>query len=391
MGFSKVFQELKERKKRVEEGKYNCIPLPFPRFQKIFPGIERGRFLIVTANQKLGKSKLSDFLFIYEPIFFGIENPNFHFKVIYFTLEMSPEAKYLEFLSHLLFRLDNKVVSPVDLRSVDNKHPVPQEILDLLETERYQRYIKYYEEHIEYHSDSSNPTGLRKIVRSYADTHGHYNYIPYTTINDITREKEVRQRLDPDNSYTPDDPEEYVIIITDNAANISTEKGMSQKEAIEKWSKDCIVFRDQLKYIPVLIQHQSQGQESVENMKLDALLPSSSGLAVSKTTANDASLMIGLFNPFKFGKKEYEGYNITKLRQWARFLIVCEDRDYGASGNICPLFFNGASSFFTELPRADDIQSMNAVYQYIETLERKRVEKSFFLKLLKLFKIKTKK
>ena len=53
MAFTKVFRDLVERKERAEEGKYNCIPFPFPRFRKLFPGIERGRYLIITANQKL--------------------------------------------------------------------------------------------------------------------------------------------------------------------------------------------------------------------------------------------------------------------------------------------------------------------------------------------------
>ena len=388
MGFSKVFKDLIDRKQRAEEGKFNCIPLPFPRYQKLLPGVERGTYLIVTANQKIGKSKFTDYMFVYEPIFFAVDHPNFHFKVIYFTLEMSAQAKYLEFLSHLLYRLDNLIVSPADLRSVDNKYPIKQEILDLLQSEKYQKYIKFYEEHIEYFSDSSNPTGLRKVVRSYADTHGKYNHVPYEVVNEVTGEKETKMRLDPDNPYTPDDPEEYVIIITDNAANISTEKGMSQKEAIEKWSKDCIIFRDQLNYIPILIQHQNQAQEGIENLKLDAIIPSSTGLGISKTTANDASMLIGLYNPFKYGKKLYEGYDLTRLRQYARFMIVIEDRNFGAQASICPLFFNGASSVFTELPMADDTAQMNAVYSYIDTLERKRREKSFFFKLLNLFKHK---
>lgn len=382
MGFTKVFKELVERKQRAESGKFNCIPFPFPRFRNILPGIERGKFLIITANQKIGKSKFCDFMFIYEPIFFAIDNPQFHFKVIYFTLEMSPTAKYQEFLSHLLYRLDGLVISPTDLKSVDSSHPVKQEILDLLQTDRYQKYIKFYEEHVEYYCESSNPTGLRKIVRAYADTHGTYNHVKFETINEVTGEKEIKQRLDPDNPYTPNDPEEYVVVITDNAANITTEKGMTQKEAIEKWSKDQIVFRDQLNYICVLIQHQSQQVEGIESRKMDMVIPSSQGLAVSKTTSNDASMVIGLYNPFKYGKKDYEGFNLERLRDYARFMVVCEDRDYGANNNICPLFFNGASSYWAELPLPNNTSEMNAVYSHIESLENRKTKKTFFLKVL---------
>ena len=350
--------------------------------------VQTTNFLGDENRSSRGKSKLADFLFIYEPIFFAIENPQFHFKVLYFTLEMSASAKELEFYSYLLFKLDNLIISPVDLRSVDSTHPIKQEILDLLQSEKYQKYIKFYEEHVEYFADSSNPTGLRKVVRNYADTHGKYNYIEYEAVNEVTGEKEMRTRLDPDKPYIPDDEDEYVVIITDNAANISTEKGMSQKEAIEKWSKDCIKFRDQLNYIPVLIQHQAQSQESVENLKMDAIVPSSTGLGIAKTTGNDCSMMIGIYNPFKYGKKEYNGYDLTRLRNYARFLVIGEDRDYGAGNNVCPLFFNGASSFWSELPKADDQSGMNSVYAYIESLEKKKLEKTYFFKTFfnKLFK-----
>lgn len=67
MGFSKVFQDLVDRKERAEKGEYNCLPLPFPRFRKYFPGIERGKYLIITANQKvkfLLNLNICDFYFV---------------------------------------------------------------------------------------------------------------------------------------------------------------------------------------------------------------------------------------------------------------------------------------------------------------------------------------
>lgn len=115
---------------------------------------------------------------------------------------------------------------------------------------------------------------------------------------------------------------------------------------------------------------------------MDMTIPSSAGLAVSKTTANDASMVIGLYNPFKYGKKDYEGFNLERLRDYARFMVVCEDRDYGANNNICPLFFNGASSYWAELPLPNNTSEMNAVYSHIESLENRKTKKTFFLKVL---------
>lgn len=51
--FETIQKENKTRRERIIEGKYNCIPFPFKRFRKIYPGIEQGKYLIITANQKV--------------------------------------------------------------------------------------------------------------------------------------------------------------------------------------------------------------------------------------------------------------------------------------------------------------------------------------------------
>ena len=51
--FQEIQQENILRRQRVLEGKYNCMPFPFQRFRKVYPGFEQGKFIIITANQKV--------------------------------------------------------------------------------------------------------------------------------------------------------------------------------------------------------------------------------------------------------------------------------------------------------------------------------------------------
>lgn len=51
--FEEIQNENKYRRERIEQGKYNCMPFPFKRFSKVYPGFEQGKFVIVTANQKV--------------------------------------------------------------------------------------------------------------------------------------------------------------------------------------------------------------------------------------------------------------------------------------------------------------------------------------------------
>ena len=51
--FEEIQSENRLRRQRVVDGKYNCLPFPFERFRKVYPGVEQGKFLIITANQKV--------------------------------------------------------------------------------------------------------------------------------------------------------------------------------------------------------------------------------------------------------------------------------------------------------------------------------------------------
>lgn len=82
---------------------------------------------------------------------------------------------------------------------------------------------------------------------------------------------------------------------------------------------------------------------------------------------------IGLFSPFKYGLREYEKYDITKFRNYIRFMKIMEDRDNGGAGSVCPLFFDGAVSMFFELPLPDNTVELNKVYKYIEKIEKENL------------------
>lgn len=372
--YKEVKASLEEKRKRAINGLYNCIPFPFKRFRTFLPGTQKGKYIICTANQKIGKTKFCDFVFVYETLFFIIQHPEVRAKILYFCLEESPKKKYTEFLCHLLYRLDKIEISPTELESTDKDYPVSQDILNRLDSERYQIYIKKFEEIVEYIDSGSNPTGVNKKCREYALSHGHLN-LKEIEAKDIDGNMIKKNIVDPVNPYTPDDPEEYRIIILDNTSNITSEQGLSKRESVEKMSKYFINLRDQLNYTIVMIQHQAQAQEGIENFKLNKIKPSSDGLADAKTTTRDANMVIGLYSPFKYGLTEYEKYDITKFRNHIRFMEVIEDRDYGANGNICPLFFDGAVSFFKELPKPDNYNEMKKVYEMLEKKKQAKVSK----------------
>lgn len=87
------------------------------------------------------------------------------------------------------------------------------------------------------------------------------------------------------------------------------------------------------------------------------------------------NVALGIFSPFKYELKEYFGYDISKLRDNCRFLEVLINRG-GSPGGIIALYFDGATNYFSELPRANDPKIQN-VYKSLQGI-RVKVDKAFF-------------
>lgn len=368
-GFDRAIAFLKERRQRIIEGKTNCIPSPFKRFSLWFPGWEKARYAIITASQKVGKSKLADYMCIYHPLFYAKQHPNkLKFKILYFTLEMSTDEKRFEFMCHLLYKLDGIRIGTTDLKSTNADYPISEEYLNKFTTPKYKEYMDFFEETVTFIDDVKNPTGINKLCRDYALSRGTVFKKKIKVKNDLGQDyfKEVVDR------FEWNDPDCYYIIILDNYSNLLSESGMNKRETIEKMSKYFITLRDQLKYTIVAIQHQAQDKEGLESIKYERLYPTSDGLADCKMTVRDIDVLLGLYSPFKYGINEHNKYDITAFRNNIRFLQILEDRNNGGGGQTCPLFFDGAVSYFNELPLPNDREEINKVLAYINTRIRKK-------------------
>ena len=157
-------------------------------------------------------------------------------------------------------------------------------------------------------------------------------------------------------SYVQNDPNHYKIMFLDHAGLVEKEQGFNNKQTIDKISEYCVKYlRNRYNYTCVVIQQQAADAEGLEAIKMKKMMPSAASLSDSKFTARDANLVIGLFDPSKFGLSSWLGYKIQEngtnkgLKNYGRFLYVLANRD-GEMGGICPLFFDGAVTNFEELP-----------------------------------------
>lgn len=283
-------------------------------------------------------------MFVYEPYSFILNTEsNIKLKIFYFSLEMSKEDKIKEVVSYKLFKETGKSISSEKLNSVFKNYILEDDVEQVID--KYSDWFEKFESIVTYIDDIRNPYGIYKYMRSYALEHGK---IIYKTVN-IDGEN---QQLE--DYYIPNDPDEYVVVITDHISLLHVEKGYKLWDSMLKFSSEyCLRLRNRFGYSIVNVQQQSaesdkqiytnQGDSIVEKLK-----PSTDGMADCKLTVRDADLVIGLFAPSRYNIKEYEGHNLVKLKDNYRELLVLLNRRGGGSQCV-DLWFDGACNYFREL------------------------------------------
>lgn len=371
----RVLNRLIQRQQRILEGKVNCIPSKFSRFRNDFIGIEQECYTAITSFTKGAKTQFASDVFIFEPLMYCYNNRgegNVKLKVIYFPLEETEDRITERFMSWLLFKLRGIRISPRDLRSTTSA--VSQEILDILNSEEFQEILDYFEECVIIADEAGNPTGIYRYCVRYAEEHGTVHYKKGKRRDELGNIVEI----DVFDRYEQDDPNEYRLVVIDTINLIDTERGMTLKQSMDKLSEYLAKYlRNRYHYSPVVIQQQAFDQESNESFKLGRMRPSVAGLGDSKYTSRDANIVLGLYSPFRFGQENCEGYDIKKLKDNFRLLEVIVNRD-SEMGGLCPLFFDGATCTFTELPHPKLTAELTKVYKYAESL-RIPVVRSFLM------------
>lgn len=371
----RTINNLQERKQRLLEGKLNCIPSPFKRFNNDFIGIEPGCYYTVTSNTKGGKSQFTSYTFIFKPLLYCyFTKADIELKILYFPLEETPEKIMDRFISWALNELTKGEIriSPRDLRSTTT--PVPDKVLEVIKSDYMQDLLKYFEEHIVFVTDETNPTGIYKTCKKYAEENGVTKYNTIQIKDEFGQEKTLKTFA----SYESNNPNEYRLIVIDTLNLIDTEKGMTLKQSMDKMSEYLAKYlRNRYNFSPVVIVQQAFDSEGREAIKMNKIRPSVAGLGDSKYCARDSNVVLGLTSPFRFELAEYYGYDIHKFRDNIRFLEVCINRD-GEMGGICPLFFDGAVSEFRELPLPADVEGLAKVYQHLNKIRGKNTNISMF-------------
>jgi hypothetical protein len=272
---------------------------------------------------------------------------------------MDLESKIVQGISKLLFERFGIRASYQDILSYRSSR-LSSEIVDCIAHLR--DYFEQLQDVVIMSDDQMTPGEINKKLVAYAEANGK-------TYHREVAHRDYRTGIETKflefDRYVPNNPNEYVIIITDHISELDTNGHRNIKEAIETHSDNMRILRNRFGYIPVDIQQQASSQENIDHFKLDKLEPSVEGLGESKLTQRKVNVILGLFSPAVHEIKSYRGYDITRLKDNYRNLSLIRNRN-GASNINVGLYFDGATNYFEELPRSDDFKNTPALYEKYE-------------------------
>jgi len=378
MTFNELYKQITENRQNSIQGYKNCIPFQhLSRLKPILPGIIKGEYYLITGNSGSAKSKLARTLFINDPYVYVKSHPELDIKldILYWPLEEGEDKIYSTELSRMIKNKYNIVSSYRQLRSIgeqiqDNVY----ELLPSLENE-----FNEWKEHIHvFGGRESNPFGIYKAARDFCYKHGRF----YNHKGESFTDEMMDDMLNSKGDWFKDiagfrfnHPRHYVIIMVDHISLIKTEGALNLTQSIYKLSTEYLLaLKNLFGCIPVIVQQQNSKKEEQKYTSSgssieEKLEPSLDALADCTTTQREATVAFGIFAPNRYDITEHNGYDITILKDHYRSLSLLKQRDDRANVKL-PLFFQGESDYFNEMPRLDEKDKLNKVYEYAKTLKR---------------------
>ena len=379
MDFKSIYDKLVVNKQNHDSGYYNCIPfMGMERLEMYLPGIEQSTYYLLAAASGVGKSKLARYLFIHNPIVFLENNPDsgIELDILYFSLEESKEKIILAEISKYLYSKYNLVISIKQLASVGRYNVISSE--DLAKVRLAEAHVRKFLDRVTIYDNVRNATGIYKTVRNFAMTVGTYydkDGKPLTPEEVMQVTGGIGETYKKVAGYKLHNPKHYVIVMTDHLGLLQPESGETLWQTMGKMSSNYnLHFRDKFGFIPVVVQQLAADKERVDSNFQgktieDKLEPTLDSLGDNKTIARDVNVALGLFDPARYKIDNHNGYDITRLKDRYRSMNIMKSRD-GIANKKLPLFFNGAVDFFKEMPRTDNIDGMNRVFEYVNQLNR---------------------
>jgi len=340
---------LKERIDAGREGKFQGLRNGLNRVNDYIFGIQRGTITLLGGMSGTGKTTLGDFMLL--NAIKDSELNSIECNVHYFSFEIDELTKKCNWLSNIIYSKHGVIVSPEKIKGFGNNRLTDYE-MSLVDKEIH--IVEKVFSKINFTFRQINPTGVYRKLMDYASSKGEFSYRSY--IDDNGNEQKVIS------GYKPNNPEAYNIVVLDHMALLNKERGMDNKQVIDKYSEFCVILRNLCGYTFINISQFNDGLSTVERAKYKGvdLSPQMTDFKDTRVPFADCDVAIGLMCPYKMDMDKSLGYDITKLKE--NFIMFKIIKNRLSKDNVAiGLYANYKAGSYVELPSVNEINYQNYV------------------------------
>lgn len=341
-----LFDRFKENVERGEAGANTGLLTSLPIFNTIVYGLQKKTYYLIGAEVKMGKTAFVDQLFVLDAYDSAIAQGK-KLRLFYYSLEIDADSKLSKFVAAKIFRDHGIITSEAELVSKGGFKLKDNPRLKRLayDTEAY--FNKMFES-VTILDNGINPTGIFNEIDKYCKANGTVREVK-KVINGVETVQKV---------YVQNNPDEYVVFIVDHIGLLKKEHEkqvyLTKKQTIDKLSEYCVWLRNNYSVTPVLISQFNRSLSDIDRQRFKELRPLLSDFKETGNPAEDANVIIALFQPFRYNISTYgDGrYNVAKLGARFNTAHILANRN-GDAGAMIGLNFLGECGQFRQFPQRE--------------------------------------
>jgi len=325
-------------------------PTSLPKLDATIHGIHRGRYYLVGADSGVGKTTLSDFIFLLQAYEYAKTHGK-KFYCYYYSFELSKQEKLARWVSYYIYlKYGRMYPSNFIMGRIHGNYP---DDTDMKYIRAGYAYVSKMGECIAFREDSMHPTAIFMDVMHHYNTHGTVHRDPPAP----GKEYGAVKGYDPN----PGEQDSLVMFMVDHVALVHSERSMDTKQTIDLLSRYAVATRNLFNATWVIIQQFSTDMQSwhrnAKKMSDAVIAPQRLDFGDSKYTYRDADVVLGLVSPRMFELDSFHGYKVEDYGDFLIGLYVMKHR-YGLANTLIPLFMNPVVNRFEQLPASINLAAL---------------------------------
>lgn len=313
---------------RGRDGRNWGYSLGLSKLEDLTDGLTKATYTLLFASSGVGKSSLALYSYIYRPIMEHLTDCKL--KITLFALEMKKEMIYAKLLSTYVYEKYGVSLSMKEIFSRKKGYRLSDEHRAILEEckpwlEKVFRVLHVIDESMSANKFYKNVIKDLEEDGTFTDTEHHSGYVK-------------------------NNPDMIHLFVVDHLNLAVPTGGRSKKEEIDLISNMAVGIRNRTEASFLMIMQSNRAVASMDRKKQGFNEPIKEDIKESGVPAEDAEIILALYDPNNDHLNTYKNWNIKLLGERFRAILCLKSR-YGESNARVGCFYDGKVNYWEELPK----------------------------------------